>query len=252
MALHAGDQTAVAAAYPAQERHFAQLAAEQRFSPPGGTPVYVGPGPMGGSNYLLMPPSGPCSDDNCIHNLVASGRCDAVPGCQAQWEWFSEGRSLSRPAHEYLPDAQLAIALGGAVLGLGRAVEGLPGAEAATSGTVWDSIAATQSNYLGTDLPRSFTLAVDGTSIWVHGNATEHIAEYLAGLASRGATQAQIDIATQAQLTSLRAAVSAATDQGLVYNDVVDVGGWELIFRAPRVPGQLPALTHALYTGASQ
>ncbi|WP_225978848.1 hypothetical protein, partial [Gandjariella thermophila] len=119
----------------------------------------------------------------------------------------------------------------------------------AAAGTVWDSIKATQSNYAGSELPRSFELTAGDTHVWVHPNATEHIAEYLSGMAQNGATRMQVDMATQVQLESLQAAVGEAARDGLAYNKLMNVGGWELMFGAPRAEGQLPALFHALYTG---
>jgi hypothetical protein len=117
------------------------------------------------------------------------------------------------------------------------------------TGTVWDDIAATQPDYPGSQLPRSFVLAAGDTEVWVHGNATEHIGEYLSGMASRGATQAQVNMATQAQLSSLQSAVAEAGSGGLPLGRIIDVEGWELKFSAPREAGQLPALVHALHTG---
>lgn len=48
-----------------------------------------------------------------------------------------------------------------------------------TTGTVWDSIKSTQPNYLGSVIPKSFEMTLpNGQKVCVHGNATEHIAEY--------------------------------------------------------------------------
>ncbi|MFI7650345.1 RHS repeat-associated core domain-containing protein [Micromonospora sp. NPDC049460] len=116
-------------------------------------------------------------------------------------------------------------------------------------GTVWDGVKATQPNYTGSLLPRSFELKAGDTSVWVHGNATEHMAEYLSGMASRGASKASIDMATQAQLSSLQAAVGEAGRGGISFGKMMNVGGWELKFGAPRSEGQLPVLFHALYIG---
>ena len=121
--------------------------------------------------------------------------------------------------------------------------------EAARTGTVWDDLVATQATYSGSELPRSFTLSAGETEVWVSGNASEHMAEYLQAIADAGATPARIDIATQAQLSSLQAAVAEAANGGLVLDQLITVGGWQLKFAAPRAPGQLPALIHALYKG---
>ena len=117
---------------------------------------------------------------------------------------------------------------------------------AETTGTVWDSIIATQPLYEGTTLPRSFEMATENGNIWVHGNATEHMAEYATSMLNRGVNPSLVNMGTQSQLTSLQAAVNAATANGVQYGKLLNVGGWELKFGAPLKPGQLPALIHAL------
>jgi hypothetical protein len=115
--------------------------------------------------------------------------------------------------------------------------------------SVWDDMKATQENYPGSELPRSFELTAGDTRVWVNGNASEHIAEFISGMARRGATKAQVELVTQAQLSSLRSAVAAAGRDGLIYGRIINIGGWELMFGAARQAGQLPALIHALYRG---
>jgi filamentous hemagglutinin len=117
----------------------------------------------------------------------------------------------------------------------------------ARTGTVWDSVVATQPVYARTVIPRSFTLATEGGNFWVSGNATEHLAERALGNLARGVTPEVVNLSTQAQITSLQAAVSWAARQGIQYRQMMNVGGWELMFAAPRQPGQLPSIIHALY-----
>jgi hypothetical protein len=115
------------------------------------------------------------------------------------------------------------------------------------TGTVWDSIKATQDVWPGTSVPRSFELQAGGGGVWVAGNATEHIFELASGMAKRGASPEQIGLATQAELTSLHTAVeSVIANGGINYTRTVIVGGWELSFRPPRLGAKLPALVHAL------
>jgi len=64
-------------------------------------------------------------------------------------------------------------------------------------------------------LPKSFELNSGGTKVWAHGNATRHMAEYLSGMASGGATREQVDLTTQAQLSSLQSTVAEAGSNGL-------------------------------------
>ncbi|WNH00174.1 hypothetical protein KYK12_023430 (plasmid) [Escherichia coli] len=50
--------------------------------------------------------------------------------------------------------------------------------------TVFDSIKATMPVHPGTVIPQSFEMSLpNGQKIWVHGNATEHMAEYVASKA---------------------------------------------------------------------
>lgn len=51
---------------------------------------------------------------------------------------------------------------------------------------------------------------------------------------------------TQQALRGLQSAVNTATKNGVIYDQIMTVGGWELKFGAPRQAGQLPALFHAL------
>lgn len=118
-----------------------------------------------------------------------------------------------------------------------------------TTGTVWDSIKATQPVYPGSAIPQSFEMSMsNGQSVWVHGNATEHLAEY-AQMVARSNPPEVVRLSTQQQLASLQGAVNTATQGGIPYNQLLNIGGWELKFAPPRQPGQLPALIHALPTG---
>lgn len=117
------------------------------------------------------------------------------------------------------------------------------------TGTVWDHVKATQENYSGTPLPRSFTLSTEKGDVWVHGNATEHIAERLQSMAAHGADGQSIELAAQIHLENLRAAVSEALQNDVPFGQDVEAGGIELGFRPPRADGLLPALIRALPKG---
>jgi RHS repeat-associated protein len=112
--------------------------------------------------------------------------------------------------------------------------------------TVWASVRATQAFYQGTVIPRSFEIATASGAVWVHGNATEHMAERAVAMLNRGIPQALVNLGSQVQIRSLQSAVQLAIDGGIRYGELMRKGGWELIFRAPRAAGQLPALIHAL------
>lgn len=74
----------------------------------------------------------------------------------------------------------------------------------------------------------------------------EHRADDAYGLMRRLYFPAAVRMATQAQLTSLQAAVDAAASEGITYERRMYVGDWQLTFGPPRAAGQLPALYHAL------
>ena len=61
-----------------------------------------------------------------------------------------------------------------------------------------------------------------------------------------GMSPSMVNMGTQAQLTSLQAAVNAAMSNGVPYGKLLNLGGWELKLGAPQQAGQLPALIHAL------
>lgn len=88
----------------------------------------------------------------------------------------------------------------------------------------------------------------NGLSVWVHGNATEHMAEYAASRAISHAPEA-VRLASQVQLESFRHAVSAATKSKMPYNERINVDGWQLEIKPPRAENELPTVIHARYTG---
>ncbi|MEQ5227478.1 VENN motif pre-toxin domain-containing protein [Proteus cibi] len=112
--------------------------------------------------------------------------------------------------------------------------------------TVWGSIKATQPNYSGSVIPKSFEMTLpNGQKVWVHGNATEHIAEY-AQYRAKNYTPEAVRLSSQQQLNSLQGALNLATQKGLEYNKLINIGGWELKLSPPREKGGLPAVIHAI------
>ncbi|WP_337264894.1 MULTISPECIES: VENN motif pre-toxin domain-containing protein [unclassified Serratia (in: enterobacteria)] len=111
-----------------------------------------------------------------------------------------------------------------------------------TTGTVFDSIKATQPAIPGTSIPKSFELTVDGQTIWVNPNATKHMGEYL----TRNGLSHSTSEGSQAMLTSLQSAVRDASSQGIKFNEMMQVGRWELVF-SQRPTDPYPVLKHALY-----
>ncbi|BFI48056.1 contact-dependent inhibition toxin CdiA [Yersinia pseudotuberculosis] len=110
------------------------------------------------------------------------------------------------------------------------------------TGTVFDSIKATQPAIPGTSIPKSFELNVNGQTVWVNPNATKHMGEYL----TRNGLSHSTSEGSQTILTSLQSAVKDASSQGFKFNEVMQVGRWELIF-SQRPTDPYPVLKHALY-----
>ncbi|MDR2440196.1 MAG: HINT domain-containing protein [Planctomycetaceae bacterium] len=115
-------------------------------------------------------------------------------------------------------------------------------------GKIWNSIEATSGLREGTIIPSSFTMDLpNGQKVWVHGNATEHMAEYARGATNRGISPDGVNLISQVQLESFQAAVNAATQNGIPYNTSVLVGGWELKFgEKPSDPTLSIPIVHAL------
>ena len=114
-----------------------------------------------------------------------------------------------------------------------------------TTGTVWDSVKATQPNYPGSVIPKSFEMTLpNGQKVWIHGNATEHIAEY-AQFKAKDYTPEAVRLSSQQQLNSLQGALNSATKNGVEYNKLITIDGWELKLAPPRQRGELPTVIHA-------
>ncbi len=189
----------------------------------GGGPKFHGnaPASQSGKNVPNAPRSHICGDFRCSNGHFIG----TAPG----------GGAIT-------PEPGLILMGAGGILGL---ADGVAAGTAAGTGTVWDSITATQEVYDGTVIPRSFELETQGAKIWVHGNATEHMAEYALGNLGKGVSTDLVNIGTQSQLTSLQFAVGVATENGVTYGTLINEGDWELIFSPAREAGQLPALIHA-------
>ncbi len=93
------------------------------------------------------------------------------------------------------------------------------GAEIVKTGTVFDSINATQPAIPGTSIPRSFELNVNGQTVWVNPNATKHMGEYL----TRNGLSHSTTEGSQAMLTILQSAVKDASSQGVKFNGKMQV-----------------------------
>lgn len=123
-------------------------------------------------------------------------------------------------------------------------------ADIGKTGTVFDSIKGTQPVYPGSVIPKSFEMTLpNGQKVWVHGNATEHMAEYAASKAVTNTPEA-VRLASQTELRSFQAALDTATKNGMSYGRIT-VDGWQLEIKPPRAAGELPTVIHARYLGAN-
>ncbi len=104
---------------------------------------------------------------------------------------------------------------------------------------------ATQEVYAGTIIPKSFEFLAGRTNIWVHPNATKHMAEYATSLTNKGVSPEVVNLTSQIQLKSLQTAIAAATHGGIPFNKIINSGGWELRF-SQKADDKLPVLIHAL------
>ncbi len=119
-----------------------------------------------------------------------------------------------------------------------------------STGTVFDFIKGTQPVYPGSVIPKSFEMTLsNGQKVWVHGNATEHMAEYAASKAITHTPEA-VRLASQEELRSFQSAVNTATKDDMPYGRRITVDGWQLEIKPPRAEGELPTIIHARYIGA--
>jgi RHS repeat-associated protein len=131
-----------------------------------------------------------------------------------------------------------------AAMGAGAASSRLRSPKSAPrTGTVWEDIRPTQPTYPGTPIPRSFEMQVGDHRVWVHGNATEHMAEFVA----RGGAHHGVATNSQVLLDSFRGALGKAIKGGIQYNEMIGADGWEFIISPPRQAGMLPTVKHALF-----
>jgi len=110
------------------------------------------------------------------------------------------------------------------------------------TGTVWDDIKITQPIIENTKIPKSFELTANGEKFWVHPNATKHMVEYTTKTTTHG-----MPMKSQTLLESFQGSVSGAVNKGIKYDEIMNVGNWELIFSKGRSGDLLPVIKHAVY-----
>jgi hypothetical protein len=112
---------------------------------------------------------------------------------------------------------------------------------------IWDDINPTEKNYGGTELPRSFTIKVNNNIFWVHGNATEHIAEYLVKQAKTGHNINSTRLSAQLILSDMQASLATVTKDGIKYKTPLSHGNWEFVIKQTKDKSKNDSVIHAFY-----
>ena len=122
--------------------------------------------------------------------------------------------------------------------------EQCPGAGQAASGSngyqiTWNkSINATQEMIEGTNIPKSFTIKdayVNGKEVWVHGNATKHMGEYINSANGSVIVENELMISFQDSVSQILPNVQPG-------RNFFHINGWEI-----GINGDTGVIYHALY-----
>ena len=116
--------------------------------------------------------------------------------------------------------------------------------------TVWFYMTATQPNYPGTYLPKSFTMKTPAGTFWTHGHGTKHmystVAKVLKSTSFNGANHGML---TQFLLYDYRKALAVAAKDGIRLDGVGrNYGHWELGF-GKKPKDEYPVVMHAKFLG---
>ena len=95
----------------------------------------------------------------------------------------------------------------------------------------------TKSNYIKTP----------NNTFWVHGNATEHMAEYVIKQANSGHSLGSTKLDSQIILSDMHASLSEVTKGGIKYNTPLQHGNWEFIIKKSNNSEKYDAVIHAMY-----
>ncbi|HDL8287052.1 TPA: hemagglutinin repeat-containing protein [Yersinia enterocolitica] len=231
-----------------------------------GAAADTGDAVLGGADYgadaAMALTSCAMSDSYCTQALSdLSGKNQAAADTLKALMKSETWEAVAGQVKEAAQGNQLALeATGGMLAGLFLPGKKLPdgvagkaesiAADIGKTGTVFDSIKGTQPVYPGSVMPKSFEMTLpNGQRVWVHGNATEHMAEYAASKAVTNTPEA-VRLASQTELRSFQAALDTATKNGMSYGRIT-VDGWQLEIKPPRAAGELPTVIHARYLGAN-
>ena len=120
-----------------------------------------------------------------------------------------------------------------------------------TTAAVWDYIKATQENYGGTVIPKSFTIRTPQGDMWTHGNATEHMYETLISTKNKppALKNSHPNLYAQFILYDYYQSLAKAVSSGITYEKIITSNSWEFIFSKPREKGKNPVVKHAQFRG---
>ena len=98
--------------------------------------------------------------------------------------------------------------------------------------------------FLGT--PQNTGVHSQGYSLWVHGNATKHMAEYLIKQASTGHTNESTRLSAQIMLYDMQRSLGEVTKVGFTYGRILHHGNWDFIISKARKGEKYDVVIHAL------
>lgn len=114
-----------------------------------------------------------------------------------------------------------------------------------STGTIYDSIHATQNVYEGTSIPKSFNINVGESQLWVHPNATKHMNEYVTKNNQHIGTFTA-SVSSQAMLSEFGSALNLAISKNNIRTDKIITGGnWGFKFTEPKAEGLNYVVIHA-------
>ncbi|MDO4502742.1 MAG: filamentous hemagglutinin [Coriobacteriia bacterium] len=116
--------------------------------------------------------------------------------------------------------------------------------------TVWGHISATQAEYPGTYLPRSFVVNTPNGNFWTHGHATKHMYSAVKkAMESPSFMGANHGMLTQFLLYDYRKSIAKAAKRGIRLDGRSQVyGHWEIAF-SKRREDKCPVVMHAKFLG---
>ena len=130
---------------------------------------------------------------------------------------------------------------------MSKGASGLFSGTNGSTSNVWNNITATQPNYVGTEIPRSFIIKTPKKSFWVHGNATEHMAELQIKQSNSGHSLGSTRLDAQVILSDMQASLSKVTQNGIKYNTPLRDGNWEFVIKPSRNQNEYDLIIHAMY-----